>query len=76
MKRPELEPEYTVEEVAAAIKKSPRWLRNLIKAGGCEVNRYGAATRFTASQVAKLRADSAVVPIQQSITTGRKRRQS
>ena len=68
-----LEPDYTYEDVAAALGMSPRWVRLKVKEGA-EHQRYGHKVRFTAEQVEKLRASCTKVPASQSITTGRKRR--
>ena len=68
-----LEDDYTLSEVAAAIKMSERWLRNQIAAGAIECNRYGHKIRFTAAQVAQLRTDHAAPVAPTSITTGRRK---
>lgn len=70
-----LETDYTLEEVALALRMSSRWVRDRIKEGA-EHTRRGHKIRFTAEQVEKLRASHATTPIAQSITTGPKRRKS
>lgn len=51
-----IEEDFTIEEVAKAIKMSPRWVRDRIRLDGIEHQRYGRRIRFTAEQVAALRA--------------------
>lgn len=67
-----LEPDYTMEQVAAALGMSPRWVRARV-ADGAEHTRYGHKIRFSAEQVEKLRAAHTKSPATQSITTGRKK---
>jgi hypothetical protein len=76
---PELDRDYNLDEVAAALGMSTRWVRDRIKQGErgeksfVEYTRRGHKIRFTAEQVEKLRvADAKAAPVQ-SITTGRKR---
>lgn len=76
---PELARDYSLDEVAAALGMSTRWVRDRIKQGErgeksfVEHTRRGHKIRFTAEQVEKLRvADAKAAPVQ-SITTGRKR---
>lgn len=71
--RPILDPDFTLKEVAAALGMSERWIREEIKKGA-EFTRYGHKIRFTAEQVEKLRATFTKAPVEQSMTTGRKRR--
>lgn len=70
-----LEEDYTLEEVAAALRMSTRWVRDRIK-DGAEHTRRGHKIMFTAEQVESLRASDARVPAAESITTGRKKRAS
>ncbi len=67
--------DYSLIEVADALGMSTRWVRERIK-DGAEHQKYGHKIKFTAEQVDKLRADHAKVPVEQSITTGRKRKTS
>lgn len=69
-----LNPDYTLKEVAAALGMSTRWVRDRVNLDGAEHIRYGQKIRFTAEQVDKLRAAHTKAPVEQSITTGRKRR--
>jgi predicted DNA-binding protein YlxM (UPF0122 family) len=71
--------DYSLDEVAAALGMSTRWVRDRIKQGErgeksfVEHTRRGHKIRFTAEQVEKLRmADAQAAPIQ-SVTTGKKR---
>lgn len=68
-----LERDYTPLEVADALRKSERWLRNRIRAGGIEHTRRGNKITFTRAQVDKLRALDAVAPVAAPVTTGRKK---
>lgn len=75
----ELPRDYDLDEVAAALGMSTRWVRDRIKAGEkgeksyIEHIRRGHKIRFTAEQVEALRlADTATAPVQ-SVTTGKKR---
>ena len=74
------EQDYTLAETADALKVSTRWIRNRIKAGKegtgpfVEHVRRGSKIMFTTEQVEKLRmADAETPPVEQSITTGRRR---
>lgn len=67
-----LSKDYTLTEVAEALGMSERWVRAKVK-DGAEHMRYGLKIRFTAEQVDRLRAAHVKVPVEQSITTGRKR---
>jgi hypothetical protein len=69
----DLTPDYDIEQVAAALGMSTRWVRARIKEGA-EHQRYGHKIRFTPEQVDKLRAQFTKAPVTESITTGRKRR--
>lgn len=71
-----LDPDYTLEEVAKSLRVSTRWVRDRIKAHGLEHQRKGHKITFTAAQVAALRATTTTAPIEESITTGRKKRAS
>lgn len=75
-----LEPDYNLNEVAAALGMSPRWVRDRIRAGNegrgpvVEHQRYGHVIKFTAEQVEKLRASHTMAPVAtEPITTGRKK---
>jgi hypothetical protein len=65
--------DYTMDEVAAALGMSPRWVRQQVKDGAVH-NRYGHKIRFTAEQVEILRASRTKNATPKSITTGRKRK--
>lgn len=67
--------DYTLEEVAEALKMSERWVRDRVREGAEHI-RYGRKIRFTAEQVEKLRAAHTQTPVPASVTTGRKRRAS
>ena len=73
--------DYTLTETAEALQVSTRWVRDRIKAGEAgtkpfvEHIRRGHKIMFTAEQVEKLRmADVQSPRVEQSITTGRKKR--
>lgn len=68
-----MERDYTPLEVAEALRKSERWLRNRIREGGIEHTRRGNKITFTKAQVEQLRALDTVAPISAPITTGRKK---
>lgn len=68
-----LEIDYTLEEVARALKMSPRWVRDRIRLDGAEHTRYGHVIRFTEEQVTKLRRAHIKTPVTESITTGPKK---
>jgi biotin operon repressor len=72
--------DYSLEEVAAALGMSERWVRNLIAAGKenkgpvIEHIRRGHKIKFTEDQYLKLRAHGSVKPdAAESITTGPKK---
>lgn len=76
--------DHDLEEVAKALGMSTRWIRDRIRDGkegkgpAVEHIRYGHKIRFTTEQVEKLRSahiEQAPV-IDQSITTGRKKKSS
>jgi len=72
-----LERDYPLKEVAAAMGKSTRWVRDRIRLDGVEHIRYGREIRFTAEQVDKLRAAHTKQPAPvQAITSGKKRKAS
>lgn len=76
--KPELEPDYSLSEVAKAIGMSTRWIRDRVndKESPAEHLRYGHKIRFTKDQVEKLRAGhtkSPAVAAVTPITTGRKK---
>lgn len=66
--------DYTLEQVADALGMSERWVRDRIRIDGAEHQRYGHKIRFTPAQVESLRAAHSTAPVQESITTGRKKR--
>lgn len=68
--------DFTLEEVADALRVSKRWVRDRIRLDGAEHQRKGHKITFSAEQVDKLRAACAKAPVDQSITTGRKKRAS
>lgn len=71
-----LEPDYDLEQIADAVGMSTRWVREQVKEGA-EHQRYGRKIKMTAAQVAKLRAShTQAPPVEQSITTGRRKRAS
>lgn len=70
----ELTRDFSLGEVAEALGMSTRWVRDRINIDGAEHLRYGHKIRFTAEQVDKLRAAHVQSPVQQSVTTGRKRK--
>lgn len=65
-----LDEDYDINEVAKAMKMSPRWVRQKVEQGAVH-NRYGHKIRFTAEQVELLRASCTKRPVEQSVTTGR-----
>lgn len=69
----ELEKDFDLDEVAAALGMSPRWVRQQCKDGAVH-NRYGLKIRFTAAQVQALRESKTKRPIEESLTTGRGRK--
>lgn len=71
-----LEPDYTLIEVADALGMSTRWVRDRIRLDGAEHNRYGRQIRFTAVQVAKLRAAHVASYVTEPVTTGPTKRRS
>lgn len=66
--------DYTLKEVAAALRMSERWLRDRIKNDKLEHEKRGHKILFTAAQVEAIRSRYTAQPAEQSITTGRKRR--
>lgn len=65
-----LEVDYSLQEVAEALKMSERWVRDRIRLDKAEHQRYGHVIRFTEEQVAKLRRSHIKAPVVESITTG------
>jgi len=65
--------DYSLDEVAKALGMSTRWVRERIKEGAAH-QKYGHKIKFTAEQVEQLRASHTKAPVEQSITTGRKKR--
>lgn len=81
----ELEPEYDLNQIAAAMRRSPRWVRNQIKAGREGTGPFiehlgggpGSKITMTREQVETFRAlRTQTAPPVESITTGRKRKAS
>lgn len=68
----ELATDYDLEQVAKALKMSPRWVRQQVKDGAVHM-RFGHKIRFTAEQVEMLRASCTTKAIPKSVTTGRKK---
>lgn len=68
-----LDPDHTLDEVAAALGMSTRWVRDRVNLDGAEHLRYGHKIRFTTEQVEKLRAAHTKAPSGTGLTTGRKR---
>lgn len=71
---PTLPRDYTLTEVAAALRVSTRWLRDKIKADKLPHGTRGHKLVFSGDQVAAIRKRYEAQPIEQSITTGKKRR--
>lgn len=69
----ELPVDFTLNEVAAALGMSERWVRQRI-ADGAEHQRYGHKIKFTPAQVQRLRESHTRAPQPANVvTTGRKR---
>lgn len=68
--------DYTLVEVAAALRVSTRWLRDKIQADKLPHGKRGHKIVFTEAQVEAIRKRYEAQPIEQSITTGRKKRAS
>jgi hypothetical protein len=68
--------DYTLVEVADALRVSTRWLRDRCNLYGAEHQRKGHKITFTVAQVEALRATlvKSPAPTDQTITTGRKKR--
>jgi hypothetical protein len=73
---PTLPRDFTLTEVADALRVSTRWLRDKIKADKLPHGLRGHKIVFTEAQVEAIRERYVAQPIEQSITTGRKRRAS
>lgn len=70
---PELDPDFTLAQVADALGMSERWVRQRI-ADGAEHQRYGHKIRFTPAQVQSLRESHKKAPAPANVvTTGKKR---
>ena len=78
-----LEPEYDLNEIATAMRRSTRWVRDQIKAGKEGTGPFvehqgggpGSKITMTREQVEKFRASRTnSQPVEQSITTGRRKR--
>lgn len=70
MTKPQLEPDYSLEEVADAVGMSTRWVRDRIRLDGVAHQRYGRVIKFTAEQVAELRAAHVKAIVAEPVTTG------
>ena len=71
-----LQADYDIDEVAAALGMSVRWVRARIYEGAAH-QRYGHKIKFTPAQVEELRAKHTKAPAPEAegpITTGRKRK--
>lgn len=68
--------DFTLPEAAAALRCSPRWLRDKIKADNLPHGKRGHKFVFSPEQVEAIRHRYSVQPVDQSITTGRKKRAS
>lgn len=68
------EKDYNLEQIAEAMDMSTRWVRDQLKDLSIEHRRPGKRIRMSAEQLEKFKARYDVVPVVQSITTGRKRR--
>lgn len=71
-----LDPNYTLAEVAEAMHRSTRWVRDRIRDDGVEHLRVGRQIFFTAEQYERFRTSHTRQPVAQSVTTGRKRKTS
>lgn len=71
--KPSLEPDYTLEEVAEAMKMSTRWVRDRVNLDGADHRRYGHKIRFSEAQFEALKKMHDVERAEESITTGKKR---
>jgi hypothetical protein len=72
-----LEQDYTLAEAVKALRCSDRWLRDKIKTDKLPHGRRGHKIVFSASQIEAIRQRyNAATPVEQSITTGRKRKSS
>ncbi len=69
---PDLEVDYTLTEVAKALRMSTRWLRDRIKNDKLDHQRYGHKITFTAEQVEAIRARYTAQPVAESVTTRRR----
>lgn len=71
----EIEKDYGLDEIAEIVGMSTRWVRNRM-AAGAEHQVYGHKRKMTRSQIEQLRASHTrrvVEPVDDSVTTGRKR---
>lgn len=66
----DLEQDFTLEEVADALRMSTRWVRDRIRLDGIEHVRRGRGIYFTAEQVAALRAMHVRSLVREPVTTG------
>lgn len=70
-----LEQDFTLAEAATALRCSTRWLRDKLKSDDLPHGRRGHKIVFSAAQIEAIRAHfTAAAPVEQSITTGRKRK--
>lgn len=68
--------DYTLTEAADALRVSTRWLRDRIKADKLPHGKRGHKIVFSGEQVEAIRKRYTAQPIEQSITTGRKKKAS
>lgn len=69
----DLDPDFTLKQVASAIGMSERWIRQRIAEGAAH-QRYGHKIRFTPAQVQALRESHAANTAPANVvTTGKKR---
>lgn len=76
MSAPDLERDFSLEEVADALGMSTRWVRDRIRLDGAEHQRYGRNIRFTQDQVRQLRAAHVRSVVRESVTTGPRKKAS
>ena len=66
--------DYTLDEVAEALRMSTRWVRDRIRHDGAQHVRRGHKILFTAEQVEALRTQHIKAPVVEAVTTGKKRK--
>lgn len=70
---PELEPLFSVADVAKNLSRSQRWVKDQVKARGLECTYLGNRMHFTLKQYDALVGSYIVVANPPPVTTGRKR---